>query len=394
MSLLGSGVAPVALAFAVLGLPGASATDLGVVLAARSVAQVLLLLLGGVLADRWPRAAVLIASDVLSAAAQGAVAALFLTGTAAVPAVAVLAAVNGAAGALFLPATRGIVPEVVAGEHLQPANALLRLSANVTGIAGAALGGVLVVGVGPGWALAADAASFVASALLLLGVRVPAGVRAAAGSVLADLREGWQEFASRRWLWVVVLQFALVNGCFAAVNVLGPLTAQRSLGGAASWSVVLTCLSVGLVGGSLLALRLRPRFPLRTAVLCTLGFTPPFLLLAVPAPVWLIGAAMLVTGVCIDVFEVLWDTTLQHHVPHGALARIGSYDAVGSFALGPVCLAVVGPLADTVGARTVLLAGGALSAAAGLAALADGAVRRLPPAATHGRASQGAPAGP
>jgi MFS family permease len=391
VSLLGSGVAPVALAFAVLGLPGASATDLGVVLAARSVAQVLLLLLGGVLADRWPRAAVLVASDVLSAAAQGVVAALFLTGTAAVPAVAVLAAVNGAAGALFLPATRGIVPEVVAGEHLQPANALLRLSANVTGIVGAALGGVLVVGVGPGWALAADAASFAASAVLLLGVRVPAAVRSAAGSVLTDLREGWREFASRRWLWVVVLQFALVNGCFAAVNVLGPLTAQRSLGGAGSWSVVLTCLSVGLVAGSLVALRLRPRFPLRTAVLATLGFTPPFLLLAVPAPVWLIGASMLLAGVCIDVFEVLWDTTLQHHVPHGALARIGSYDAVGSFALGPVCLAVVGPLADTVGARAVLLAGGALSASAGLVALADRSVRRLPPAAVPDRPSGDAP---
>ena len=196
--------------------------------------------------------------------------------------------------------------------------------------------------------------------------------------MLTDLREGWQEFASRRWLWVVVLQFALVNGCFAAVTVLGPLTAQRSLGGAGSWAAVLTCLSVGLVAGSLLALRLRPRFPLRTAVVATLGFAPPFVLLAVPAPVWALGAAMLVTGVCVDVFEVLWDTTLQQHVPHAALSRISSYDAVGSFALGPLCLAVVGPLADTVGTRAVLLGGAVLTAGAGLAALADRAVRGLP----------------
>jgi MFS family permease len=391
VSLLGSGVAPVALAFAVLGLPGASATDLGLVLAARAVAQVLLLLLGGVLGDRWPRIAVLLTSDLLSMAAQGAVAALFLTGTAGVPAVAALAAVNGAAGALFLPAARGVVPEVVTGEHLLPANALLRLSANVTGIVGAALAGVLVVTVGAGWALAADAASFGVSALLLLGVRLPAGARTAATSVLTDLREGWREFASRRWLWVVVSQFALVNGCFAAVNVLGPLTAQRSLGGAAGWSAVLTCLSVGLVAGSLLALRLRPRFPLRTAVAATLGFAPPFVLLAVPAPVWLIGAAMLATGVCVDVFEVLWDTTLQQHVPHTALSRIGAYDAVGSFALGPVCLAVVGPLADSVGTRAVLLAGGAVSAAAGLAALADRTVRRLPPTAVSSAAGEVSP---
>jgi hypothetical protein len=142
--------------------------------------------------------------------------------------------------------------------------------------------------------------------------------------------------------------------------------------------VASTALSVGLVAGSLLALRVRPRFPVRTAVVVTLGFVPPFLVLAGRAPVWLLALAMAANGVCGDVFEVLWDTALQHHVPLDALSRIGSYDAVGSFVLGPACLAAVGPLADATGPTAVLLGAGALSAAVSLLALASRSVRRLP----------------
>lgn len=289
-SLLGTATAPIALAFAVLSLPGSSATDLGLVLAGRSLAQVLLLLFGGVIADRVSRFRLMMASDLLACATQAAGAALVIAGTATTGSLTALAMLNGTAAAAFLPASRGVVPQVVPREKLQPANALLRLSRNGTGIVGAALAGVLVTGAGPGWALAFDAATFAVSAALLAGIRTGRTARAARSTVLADLRDGWREFRSRRWVWLLVVQFTFVNACFAAISVLGPLTAQRRLGGAASWSVILTAQAVGLVCGSLLAMRLRPRFPMRVASVGTLGFVPPFFLLAVAAPTWLVAS--------------------------------------------------------------------------------------------------------
>jgi Transmembrane secretion effector len=137
---------------------------------------------------------------------------------------------------------------------------------------------------------------------------------------------------------LVVVQFAFVNGCSAAIQVLGPLLAKQYLGGAPAWGAIQTAAAVGLVSGSLVAIRLRPRFPLRIAVAATFGFLPPFFLLAFRAPAWLIAAAMLLDGVCEDIFEVLWSTSLQNHLPNEALARISSYDMLGSFALGPLGL--------------------------------------------------------
>ena len=322
--------------------------------------------------------------------AQGSVAGLFLAGPAPLAAVAGLAAVNGAAAALFLPAARGVVPQLIPADQLQPGNALLRLSRNGASIAGAALAGVLLAVAAPGWALACDSASFLISAALLtrVGTHVTtatttattAGRQDGSPSIVRDLREGWREFRARAWVWLPVAQFpAMVNGCFAVIWVLGPVVARQDLGGAPAWAAVLTANAIGLVGGSLLALRLRPAHPLRVACAATFGFLPPFFLLAAAAPVWLIAAAMLVNGVCVDIFEVLWDTCLQRHVPPGLLLRITSYDLLGSFALGPLGLALRRPGGGRGGRLAATLTGaGLLLAAASVVPLLSRAVRDLP----------------
>jgi MFS family permease len=388
VNLLGSAIAPIALAFAVLGQPGGSATDLGLILAARALGQVAFLLFGGVLADRMPRLRLMTAANLIAFAAQGSVAGLFLAGPAPLAAVAGLAAVNGAAAALFLPAARGVVPQLIPADQLQPGNALLRLSRNSASIAGAALAGVLLAVASPGWALACDSASFLISAALLTRVGTyvttatttgtTAGRQDGSPSIVRDLREGWREFRARAWVWLPVAQFAMVNGCFAVIWVLGPVVARQDLGGAPAWAAVLTANAIGLVGGSLLALRLRPAHPLRVACAATFGFLPPFFLLAAAAPVWLIAAAMLVNGVCVDIFEVLWDTCLQRHVPPGLLSRITSYDLLGSFALGPLGLALAGPAAAAAGLAATLTGAGLLLAAASVVPLLSRAVRDLP----------------
>lgn len=383
VSMLGTAMAPVALAFAVLDLPGASVTTLGLVLGAQVVAEVLFFLIGGVVADRFPRHRVMVGAELVAGLSFGVLALLFLTGSARLPVVMALAAVNGIGTALFWPALLGIVPQVVPVERLQPANGLLRLSINGARIVGLAVGGGLVAVVGPGWALAADAATFMVSAALLAGIRVPATRGVTGGTLLADLRGGWGEFVSRQWVWVVVLQFSLVNAAvMAGLGVFGPVVAQRELGGAAAWSTVLTAKALGTVLGVLVALRVRPGRPILVAVLVTFPVATPLLLLSGPAPLWVLAVAAFGVGVCYDVFGVLWETALQREVPAEALSRVGSYDMLGSLLLGPLAMLVAGPVAGVVGVRAALLWCAALVAVPTALALLSPQVRQLRSPAT------------
>jgi predicted MFS family arabinose efflux permease len=382
VSMLGNGIAPIALAFAVLGRAHSGAYDLGMVLAARSIAQVVFLLYGGVLSDRLSRYRQMMISDLMAFVAQASIAILFAVHTRSLVPVVALSAVNGAASALFVPASRAVIPDVVAPERRQQATALLRLARSMSNIGGAAAGGVLVVAFGSSAALGIDALSYLGSAILLLGLRgiAESNHSSSKPSFVRELREGWDEFRARSWVWIVVLQFSVINLCFTpSITVLGVIIARDRLGGAGAWSLVLSCQAAGLVIGGVVALRLRPRRPMYTAVRATLGFLPPFALLGFGAPLWTIALAMLVNGMCSDIFEVLWETTLQAHIPPGALARVSSYDALGSFVLGPVGLLLVGPVSGAIGTEATLLGAGALILVATVTALCTPAVRRLPP---------------
>ena len=364
VSMAGSAMAPVALAFAVLDLTGSTA-DLGIVLASRSVATIVLVLFGGVWADRLPRHRVMVLSNVGSGVSQAAVAALLLTGQAQVWHLAVFGAVNGATSAFFFPASTGIVPQTVPAGLLQQANATLRLALNATNIGGAALGGLLVAATSPGWAIAADASSYGVAALALARMRVRAAERTGATTVFEELRGGWHDFRSRTWLWAIVLQFGVVNAVFVgALNVLGPDVAKRHLGGAAAWGIVLTATSVGLVCSGLLLLRWRPRRLLRTASLAVFGMALPLLALARPETLAVVVVAAFAAGFLTEIFGVLWDTTYQQEIPPDRISRVTAYDALGSWVLIPIGFAVVGPVAAAVGNRATLLGSASLVVAA------------------------------
>jgi MFS family permease len=377
VSLLGNAIAPIALAFAVLDLTG-SKSDLGFVLAARALPQVVFLLIGGIWADRLPRHHVMVASNVLSGATQAVLAALLLTGSAQLWMLIALAAANGVSSAFFFPASTGIVPQTVPATMLQSANAVLRLGLNASFIAGAAIGGVLVAATSPGAAIAVDAATYFLGAVLIGLMRLPAGLRLEGNHFLGELVEGWREFVSRTWLWAIVLQFALVNAAtVGAMQVLGPTIAKQSLGGPAGWGLVLTCQSAGLVLGGLLQLRLRPRRLLLVATLGTLFSAPVLVALAVPLTLAVVAALAIVAGIGIETFGVNWDTAMQQEIPGEKLSRVSSYDSVGSYVLIPVGLALVGPIADAIGTSTTLYAVAALNVAAALAVLGVRDVRTL-----------------
>jgi predicted MFS family arabinose efflux permease len=376
-SFVGNAFANVALAFAVLELTGSKA-DLGYVLAARALPQVLFLLAGGIWADRLPRHRVMVVSNLLSGLSQATVAALLLSGHARIWELGALAAVNGMSSAFFFPASTGIVPQTVPRPLLQSANAVLRLGLNGSFIGGAALGGVIVAATSPGVGIACDAGSFFLAALFLALIRLPASLRMESSTFLADLGEGWREFSSRPWLWAIVAQFGFVNAAEQACTfVLGPAIAKAHLGGAAAWGLVLTAQSIGLVAGGLLLLRLRPRRLLLTA---TLGFllTIPFLLaLSAPAALVVVVAAAAIGGIGTEIFGVLWETTLQQEISQETLSRVSAYDALGSFVLIPLGVAAAGPVAQAIGTRETILGAAALSLTVTLAVLLVRDVRTI-----------------
>lgn len=373
-SVLGASIGPVALAFGILDLPHGSPTMLSVVLAANSVTLLVFLLFGGVVADRLPRYRVMYGADALSGASWAVIGVMLLTGWAPTWGLAVFAALAGIGAALFWPAMIGVVPEVVPADRLQAANGLLRLGTNGARILGFALAGALVAGVGAGWAMLLNAAGFLVSAALLVRLRLPRTGRMDAGHVLRDLHDGWKEFSSRQWLWVVVLQFSvLVGGLEAFYGVLGPVVAKQHLGGAPAWSVVLAGESLGMLAGVLIAIRIRPRRPILLGVLLTFPLALAPLLLGLHMPVAVVAAGAFVGGMCVDIFGVLWETAMQREVPPAALSRVSSYDALGSLMFGPVGLVAAGPVAAAMGIYNALLAcAGAIIVPTALALLAPG----------------------
>ncbi|MFE9681139.1 MFS transporter [Streptomyces sp. NPDC006285] len=389
ISVLGNGFARVALGFAVLALPGATPGRLSLVLACQALPQLVFVLAGGVIADRMSRARLMVVADTVGAAAYAGLAGLVLSGHAPLAAMCVLAVVAGTATALFSPAMDGLVPLVVPADRLQQANGLLRVGTNTSLLLGLALSGVAVAWLGAGWALALNAASFVVSAVLTARLRVLAPPRAKGSSGWEDLKEGWREFASRQWLWVVVAHSALVvAGLNATVGVLGPLVAEQEAGGARAWSVVVAAQALGTVAGAGLAVRVRVARPVLVAVLATFPAALPIALLAASAPPWATAAAMCCSGVTTAVGAVLWSTTLQREIPEAALSRVSSYTWFGALGFAPLGLLVAGPVAGAVGIRRTLAGCAALVALAAAAALLSPQVRRLtlgagPPAASR-----------
>lgn len=387
-SVLGSTLAPIALAFAVLqrdpdaGL-GSLAGALGVVMIGRMLALVVFSLWGGVIADRLSRRRTMMASDLVAGASQAVLGLLVLQGRASIAVIAVLTFVNSGASAFFGPASDGMLPLLLPREALKDAQAVLMMGIGASRIIGAASAGVLIAVVGPGGALLVDAATFFVSAAMLSLVAVAAQVRAPTPSVLTDLRRGWHEFASREWAWVTVLQIGVMNFFLSGgLFVLGPIIAQQSLGGPFAWSVLIAAQAAGFLAGSTFALRVTVDRAVLVAVLATFAYAPPFFLLAVGAPLWAVAAGFFVEGMAIDFFGALWMSVFLTRVPEEAMSRVSSYDQLSSLVLVPLGFAAVAPIAAQFGTRATLLAYGTAMLALTALALLSRDVRRVTAART------------
>ena len=375
-SLLGDAVALFALAWAVLGLTG-SARDLGFVIAAKTAPLVIFLLVGGVFADRLPRRGVMVTADVTRMTVQAATAALLVSHTARVWELIVLQAFAGAATAFFNPASTGLTPMTVSAERLQGANALRGISMAATQLVGPALAGILIVTVGPGYALALDAASFAVSAFCLARLRLPRHVNLPPQSFVRDLLDGWREFAARTWVWLTVVSVSLANMMNAVWLVLAATWVKQGHGGAGAWTMILVVWAAGGLIAGAMALRIKPRRPLLLGAAVAVPHAAPIILLALQLPWQTFVAAALVTGFGEMLFNTLWETTLQQHIPSASLSRVSAYDWFGSLLCEPLGLALAGVTAAAIGMSATLWIAAAIDLAAVAAMLAAPSVWRL-----------------
>jgi len=371
-SAVGDGLTFLAIAFAVLHI-GGKATDLGLVFAAFFAAYVSFVLVGGVWADRLPRQLVMVAADLVRGVVQVIIGLLLLTGSAQVWQVAIGVAVYGAASAFFQPASSGLVPQTVSPGRLQQANALMSISRNAGSILGPPISGLIVAFAGTGAVFLIDAATFGISAISLLLLRpVERPAPEVRQPFLAELAGGWREVLARPWIAAALVAFGISNASGAAFVILGPVIAERQLGGPAAWGLILTGGAIGGVLGGLVALRIRPRRPLLVgfAIMALIALQP--LSLLGPAPVLLIAGAFLLGFGAGELTNTWWFTMLQQHVPEQARSRVSSYDWLVSFIFQPLGFLAVGPLSQAIGVTATLVG------AASLILLADVAVTLVP----------------
>ncbi len=378
-SVVGDYLVTVALALFIIQRTG-SATDLGLVLAGKSLPLILFLLVGGVWADRLPRHLVMISTDLVRCGLHALLAVLIFTGTVPIWEVVVIEMAFGGAEAFFRPAAEGLLPQTVPEADIQPARAITALSNNTAEFAGPALATALVLGAGAGWAFALDAATFLASAAFLSRVRPrhrgagePIADRAARGGVLAEIRAGSREVRSRTWVWATLLTFcaALFFG-LAPWFVLGPVIARSEYGHVSVYGLLEAAVGLGTIAGALIGVGWRPRFPMRTAMLAIMAWPVAAILYASGTTLWLVMPVTLIAGSGIAVFDVQWTTALAERVPPAQLSRVSSYDWMVSGAMLPLGYALAGPLGQSIGAVPVMITGSALA----LAALALGLLPR------------------
>lgn len=373
VDLFGSSMTTVALALAVLQASG-RASDLGLVLAANMIPTLVLMLVGGVIADRYERRTVLVAANTVSFGATGALALILLTHHYSLVAAMSCGAVSGAASAFASPALRGIVAELAPAGRIQQANALLASARNTVRILGPSVAGVLVATAGGGWAVAADALSYAVAAVLLTRIpRTP--VPTATTSMWQQLGSGWSAFASLKWVVTLTITGAALNAAnVGSWNVLGPSIIGHA-DGPVAWGAVLSVRAVGLLISSTLLVRFTFAHPLRTGRMLGALAAVPLAALGLGAPAWIVAAAAFIGAIGFSISGITWDTALQRHVPTDHLSRVSAYDDLLSFIAIPASQIATAPLAAAIGARNLALAAAALYAVSSLAPLLNPTVR-------------------
>ena len=366
VSLAGSGLWLVALAWQVIGL-GGGPTELSLVTAIYSVGLLAFVLVGGIAADRLPQRLVMLAADLVRAAVLLVLGLLSLTGDLRIWHLAAGGLVIGAGEAFFIPSYTALLPHLLPEDELLAANGLegtLRPLAQQA--AGPVLGGVAVAALSPGLAILTGGLTYLVSAGCLFAMTARSGPKHGAGStgigaVFADLREGFGYVRRTSWLWATLLfALALVLFIIGPLEVLLPFAIRDNLGGGADdYGLALAGFGVGgAVGALAISSGRLPRRYLTVMILMWGLGSLPFAFLGLARALWVVCLALFVVGATYSAAMVIWGTLLQRRVPEGLRGRVSSLDFFVSLALMPVSMAVAGPAGAAFGLNAVFVVAG------------------------------------
>lgn len=359
LSTMGNRITPIALSFAILEMTG-DVGDLGIVLAAKTTAMIIFLLIGGVVSDKLPRKQVLVSTELLRVFCQSATAIIIISGTGNIWMIVVLQFIAGIGQGFFRPASTGLLPTLLEKKNLQEANALISISENTMTVVGAAIAGVLVALLGAGWAIAVDALTFLIAASCILGMSVKVNKITSKNNILKDLQHGWEEFRTRKWLVVMVIKFSVFHlTIWAPLFVLGPEISETGLEGASSWAILMTFFGIGNVLGGGMALKIKLKLPLFISSIFFIPQILPLLGLAFTTNIIILGSLFVVSGVAGGFMNAIWDTTMQKRVPTEILSRVSSYDWFASMIFLPVGYSLIGP-AKSIASNEQILTFGSL----------------------------------
>jgi len=216
----------------------------------------------------------------------------------------------------------------------------------------------MVVASSSGWPFAIDSLTFLLSAIAVWSLRATISDRmtSAGGSFTRQLIAGWTFVRDRTWLLRLIAFTAAINVVgVAPFLVLGPTLAEQHGGGPATWGAAATGFAVGAVLGGLLAMRVEPQQPVRTAVWSATAICPLFVAFVASMPAWVLAPLAAIAGAQTSVLNIYSSTTIQRRTPADYLGRVMSFVFFGSMVLLPAGLGLAGVLADLIGPETALL---------------------------------------
>jgi MFS family permease len=344
---------PIALSFGILALPGGSASDVSLVLGVQLAPTIAFMIFGGVAGDRFKRNQIVGGSDIIGCLFVFLSAASFIFGFTSIALLCFTGFFFGVLNAFWWPAFSGMLPEILPKEQLQKGNATVGLLTNFGYVAGSLVAGILVASFGAGWAILIDGISFLIAGILVWGIDLPpitSGEGEKPPAMWRELREGWSEFISRKWVVVVVIAFSFVNLAYeATLGVLGPIATKEHNGGPKEWSWVIAAITLGMIVGGVLALRIHFSRPLLVGILPEIFVGVWIFMIGVPNQLVATILVAFATGISIEIFYVAWSTSMQQHIPSESYSRVVSYDALGAYALAPIGLVIIGPIIEAIG---------------------------------------------
>jgi MFS family permease len=356
ISNLGNGLGPIAIPFGVLALPNTNGTSLSIVFLASMLSLSGFMLIGGVIGDKFPRAQLVGGTDILLGALVLLNGISLITGNGALWIFITVGFIGGFLNAIWYPSMGALTTDLADEKILQESNSAIGLSSNIALIIGSSIGGIIVATLGAGWAIAIDGISFLSAGALVFSLRKLTPVaKPSSESTLKELKNGWKEFTSHKWIVAIVAASTLMYaGERSIYSIIGPLVAKRDLGGPKPWSLILTCLAIGSVLGVIVAGKFKPNFPIRFALLAQFPTVLWALALGNSKSIYLIALSAFLLGIALDLFYVLWITTIQQHVAKESMSKVMAYDAWGATAMAPLIMGLAGPAVEKLGSKTTL----------------------------------------